>query len=511
MAIFNIPTLAEQVVTVRNRLLANNKNINTLPGSVAGDLFILPQAESDVQQLAISYYVSISKSIPQLIALKSQESILNLLASALNTTTDAILTDISLSLDELGSNFSLTRASATAATGIVWYVRPTAPIADIVVNTGSLVQSSSGAQYEVLADVVMYAPTISSSGTPYNPTLGGYAVPASVRAVEAGSAGNASKFTIQNLLTPVNGISEVANIDPITGGYDAETDESFAARIQASWQAVGKLTKAGIVQTIQNAYPGTAVYVASPDDPINARGFGKTDVYVRGPIQQTTVSEIFSFLNSTVYVTDGVRPSYQPVVSVEQTVPPTSVFLQPDVVSTLANSVQAQDTIRFTTDYPGSLTLPSVTITYIVNSFLTNVQNLFNSPENAPLNQQNPLTLTGVDADVSVRRAIETPILIKAATPVGIDYAVSITVLPGQLKSAVISQVIQNLNNYVNSAGLGSTLYLGDLNEVVEQTPGVLRISGSPTKFSISTQTGIKNSITVANNQYAILSSVAIS
>jgi hypothetical protein len=53
-------------------------------------------------------------------------------------------------------------------------------------------------------------------------------------------------------------------------------------------------------------------------------------------------------------------------------------------------------------------------------------------------------------------------------------------------------------------------VFLTDLNEIVEQTEGVLRLTGTPSKFAPTTESGVRSSITPAANQYISLVNINI-
>jgi uncharacterized phage protein gp47/JayE len=491
MPILSIPTYSQQIQKVRQRILENRKDISTLPGSVAGDLFVVPQALSDVQQFAVIYYDSASHSVLDLLALKSDTATLALLATALDVAVSDILTDISSQLDKLGSNVGETRLPPSKAAGTVFFGRIDPPATNITVPIGTIVRSSSGQTYTTTASVTMYAGP--GAANYYNPQVSAFVIEAPVEATSAGSAGNTPAGTITSIVTPVAGLPLVTNLGILDGGRDQESDEAFGARILEKWQAVGKTTKAGVIDAVKKNANITDAYLASPGDPLLKRGIGVADLYIKD-VTQESVTETFSGYNSDLF-SDGIRPSQQPVLSVDSS-DSGNPFLQKDTTTVLAGSVRAQDTIRFSTPP----TFP-VTITYTVNRRVQDAQNVFSAQTNAPFNYQEPLT------DLA---AIETPILVKQAPTLQVEYTASITVLPGFSKAQVIAQVQNNLATYSSGLALGQTVYLTDINEIVEKTAGVLRLTGTPTKFAPRESSGVLNSITPAKNQYVQLTNINI-
>jgi hypothetical protein len=141
-------------------------------------------------------------------------------------------------------------------------------------------------------------------------------------------------------------------------------------------------------------------------------------------------------------------------------------------------------------------------VVYTYNRQVDDAQNVFASDDYAPLTQITPTTVAG---------AIQTTILVKEAPQLLVDYSASITVLPGYTKSLVIADVQTALVAYGATLLIGQIVYQTDLNEIVEGVDGVLRVSGTPTKFAPSTQSGTLNSITPNANAYIVLSNLNIS
>ena len=490
MPIISIPTFTQRIQTVRQRILANRKDISTLPGSVAGDLFVVPQALADVQQFAIIYYDSASHSVSDLLALKGNVQTLALLATALSVTVADILTDISNQLDKLGDNIGVTRLQPTKASGTVVLGRPDLLTANITVPVNTVSRSSSGQTYTTTGPVTMY---LAQAATYYNPELQQFVITAPAEATVAGSAGNTAAQTVVSLVTPVAGLPQVTNLDVFDGGSDLETDEAYGTRILAKWMATGAVTKDGILENAATYGGVIGSYLASPGNPLANRGVGKADLFIRDVVAMQ-VTETFSGYNSPLFA-DGIRPSAQPVVGVVSS-STGSPFLQRDNATALQHSVRAQDTIRFSV----APTFP-VTITYLVNKRVQDVQNIYASGKYSPLNYQEPLT------DLA---AIQTPLLVKEAPTLSVDYTTSITVAPGYSKPQVIADVQANLAAYSSTLVLGQKVYVDDLNKIVENTVGVLRMTGTPVKFSPTTSSGVYNVIVPAANQYVVLTNVNI-
>lgn len=490
MPILSIPTFSQQVLKVRQRILANRKDISTLPGSVAGDLFVVPQALSDVQQFAVIYYDSASHSVIDLLALKANSTTLALLATALDVTVQDILTDISAQLDKLGANVGLERLQPTKSVGAALLGRVDLLTTDITVPVGTVARSSNGRTYTTTAAVTVLA---AQAATYFNTELQLFVIEAPAEATLAGSAGNAPAGTLVALVTPVAGLPQVTNTSVFDGGRDLESDEDFGARILDRWQALGAVTKAGVVSNATEIGGVVSTYLATPGNPLATRGVGTADLFIKDVVPME-VTETFAAYNSPLFA-DGLRPSTQPVIGIVSTSSGTP-FLQRDFSTAISRSVRAQDAIRFST----APTFP-VTVTYLVNKKVQDVQNIYADGTLSPLTYREPLT------DLA---AIQTTLLVREAPVLSVDYTVSITVLPGFNKAQVIAVVRSNLAAYSSGLGLGQEVFEADLNEIVEQTTGVLRLTGEPSKFAPTNESGVRNSIKPAANQYVSLVNVNI-
>jgi uncharacterized phage protein gp47/JayE len=129
-------------------------------------------------------------------------------------------------LDDYLSNFGFQRFQAKPSTGSVTFSRPpsqssTSPLNIIVMSGTSL---STTATYPVLFQTLIT--TTFPSGQ--------VAITIPVVASIAGSAGNVPSLAIQNIQTPLRGISGVANALATSGGTDAESDSVFRARFKTT-------------------------------------------------------------------------------------------------------------------------------------------------------------------------------------------------------------------------------------------------------------------------------------
>ncbi|SDO75909.1 Uncharacterized phage protein gp47/JayE [Rhodoferax sp. OV413] len=117
-------------------------------------------------------------------------------------------------LDAHGARWGVTRTAAAKASGSVLFIGTDGK----VVPAGTVVQRSDGAQYATFADVTIAA---------------GQAT-ATVTAVVAGQAGNASTGVALALASPIDGVnSSAVATTALAGGAEVEEDEPYRARILA--------------------------------------------------------------------------------------------------------------------------------------------------------------------------------------------------------------------------------------------------------------------------------------
>jgi hypothetical protein len=180
-------------------------------------------------------------------------------------------------LDNLLSNYGLTRKSPAKASGIVLYTFNTIPAA-IAINKGDLVISSNGTSFAV-ANGVSVSPSNTnlyrSIATKYKNDLDflnisdPYAVEITVQATTAGSTGNISKYGIVRSTTP--SVSNVTNVFPFSGGGDQENDASFRNRGLAIFSGSSTGTSLGYRNTALTESNVLDAVVIEPGDPLMTR------------------------------------------------------------------------------------------------------------------------------------------------------------------------------------------------------------------------------------------------
>lgn len=158
-------------------------------------------------------------------------------------------------LDSFCADFNFYRLPATYAQGAVTLAALSAPVVQVPIPTGVLVQTPGGAiQYQLIAD------TTQSS---WSTTLNAYVLPAgqtsinaTAQATVAGSANNVQPGQLTQFATGVAGIATVTNGAAITNGLDQELDPAFRARFVQYLASLSKATLGAYLSAANSVQQG---------------------------------------------------------------------------------------------------------------------------------------------------------------------------------------------------------------------------------------------------------------
>ena len=169
------------------------------------------------------------------------------------------------SLDRLGALLGAVRQPATQSTGVVRFSGSNGT----TVGVGTKVSTDEGILFQTTVAGII---------------AGGY-VDLAVESVGYGEVTNVAATLINNLVTPVVGVSSVNNAAGTTGGAEKETNAAFRVRIRTFLDSLGKGTLAAIIGAVRNV-PGVTG-VAGVED-LNNHTFG---IYVAGTPVTADVDE----------------------------------------------------------------------------------------------------------------------------------------------------------------------------------------------------------------------------
>lgn len=121
-------------------------------------------------------------------------------------------------LDAFTQLFGIARLAAKRASGFVTFTRAGSTTALVTIPAGTIIATTS-------TPMVMVSTVVAGAMT-----IGDTTVSIPVLAVDPGSSGNLPSDALTFLTSPVVGINSVTNVEPITGGTEAETDSELRAR-----------------------------------------------------------------------------------------------------------------------------------------------------------------------------------------------------------------------------------------------------------------------------------------
>ena len=225
-------------------------NLDTKPGTVARDLFV----ELPASQLSLLYDELSNAS--------------NLQSLRVVSGTD---------LDNLLSNYGLSRKSASKASGVALFTFSSLP-APVAINKGDLIFASNGTSF-VVSNGISVNPSNSnlyrSIATKYKNDLDflnisdTFAVEVTVQATTPGTTGNLSKYGLVKTNTP--GVSNVTNVFAFSGGSNQEDDASFRNRGLAIFSGSSTGTSLGYRNTALTDSNVLDALVIEPGDPLMTR------------------------------------------------------------------------------------------------------------------------------------------------------------------------------------------------------------------------------------------------
>ena len=158
-----------------------------------------------------------------------------------------------IDLDSWMADFSLVRLPGSAAAGTVTFARYTVGL-DTVVPVGAQVRTDDGTQSFLV---------VASTSDPSWNGAGGYDLPAALASVDVpvqatlpGSAGNVLAGAIGLLGTAIPGVDTVNNADPLSGGFDAESDQALRVRFQSYINSRSLATRLAIGNAVASVQQG---------------------------------------------------------------------------------------------------------------------------------------------------------------------------------------------------------------------------------------------------------------
>lgn len=269
------------------------------------------------------------------VAMWLQSIVLQLLAmTRLSTSTGA-------DADSFVADFGLSRIAAVAAVGTVTFSRFTAT-QPATIPAGSLVQTADGTQqFSVIADTTQ---------TYWNAAANAYIIPSgtnsgsvTVRALNAGAAGNVNANTITTISSAIVGVDTLNNAAAFVNGSDAETDTALRARFVAYIASLEKATLKAIKYAVTSLQTGITCQIIENQDYNGTTDYG----YFYVVVDDGTGSPSSGLLSSASNAIDAVRGDtirfgvFAPVVVNATVVMAATIAAGYDPVATKALAVTA--------------------------------------------------------------------------------------------------------------------------------------------------------------------------
>lgn len=255
-----VRTRDEVVLDLITNILRSSDKADTFPGQVLRDVVVnSPSAEFERVYAQLDR-LSISQSIANANLMTSKE------------------------LDDLVSNFGITRRGAQKSFGQVTFYTPTLPNTVVRIPQGTSLGTNIGVtateitfstRFEVVFDPAL-------QGIFFNPNTGNYEVTVDVIADDPGLGSNVGPFTVTKVRNgnfPFN----VTNKNATTGGVDQESNNNLAVRALNILLGSNVGTKTGYAGTALSQDNVLAALVVGPGDPLMTRdgGFGgKVDIWM---------------------------------------------------------------------------------------------------------------------------------------------------------------------------------------------------------------------------------------
>lgn len=244
-------------------------------------------------------------------------------------------------LDSWMAQFKFSRLVATYATTTVVFSRRLAASAPILVPVGTIIQTAGGKyQYKVVADTNVASFDSTQNG--YVLPIGSTSVTATVEATVGGAGANVVTGAISQFATSLAGVDFVTNPQPVTDGYDAESDDAYRARFPLYLATMSKATRNAIYAAAMGVQQGLSVNLLENQTSNGAILLGSFTAVVddgSGAPPTTLINNVFDAVNATRAFT------VQPFVVAPTTIIANIVItvrLAPNTVSSLVNPLIQQ-------------------------------------------------------------------------------------------------------------------------------------------------------------------------
>jgi hypothetical protein len=401
-----------------------NADVDLTPGTVLHDLLLDSTGQEFASLYVLLDYVNGIKSLDGILTLLSNSSFLTLLQEALGLNNSQEAVDlISADLDELASNWGLTRRGAVAARYLQrFYSGSNAGVIQIPV--GTTVQTRDGS-------VIARINSSAAQAMQTDNVLGLYYVEEISEVTVMGAVGNVALGALATISPLISQASSTANVGLVQEGAEEESNADFAQRIKDVFRQHGINTVSGYRALMMNE-PVNAqdALVVKPGDALMYRmPAGAVDIYLVGQNLALTRESIVYRAGTVDYLL-GQQPASS-IVSVEKggVIPPANYSLVKDTTTNWRGSPKAQDKIHFS-DVTGLVDTETFFVQYNYDKRVNDGQNLVETND-----------------DTSVPAS---DILVRQGTQVIIDISATVVTFGQRLMSDVQTDIQSDFGKFFN-------------------------------------------------------------
>ena len=382
-------------------------------------------------------------------------------------------------LDDLASNWQLTRKGGVTSIGSITFSRASQPSEDIVIGnidgTGGVVISSESTPNLSAISFITTQTVKLLATTTADPITGLYSVQAPITCFQSGVVGNVAANKINILQGAISGIDTVTNKTASGGGRDSEGNTELSNRIQLKVQGLHPGISGGF-QSLALAMAG--VVDAKPVGPsdtevIRDPNGGSVDLYLLGEkLENKSQSFVYASADSFVLLN---TPPVQNILSVSGVVDDevysfikgTDYRFQADSGSK-AYSFEASDKLIWLDGTRPDVGTSGV-IYYQEDQLVRDVQDEFEADD---------------------KFFISADVLVKKSTKVLVDLSLTVYKTSSAVSDTVRSLVATAITDYINNLGLGETLSVSDLVVAITNVSGVDRVVLPLTNLARRSATG---------------------
>lgn len=281
-------------------------------------------------------------------------------------------------LDTWMADFALFRLPATYATGYATFSR-NSDIGAVEILPQTSVRSSSG-------DLTFLVVRDASHGH-WVPEIDGYLLPVGqqsvalpIRAVVPGSIGNVGAGSITMMTSSVAGLDAVENVQPTSGGMDAESDEALRKRFIDYINSRSKATSDAISYAIRSSRQGLRFRIQENQDSDGSFRPGHFVVVIDDGTRAPT-QELLRLVSKQIDLVRPIGASFAvsgPIVRTCDITCSISLTVTDTVIGNQIKAAVAQSIRQFVMSLEISETLPTTRVAQIVYASDPRISNVVN-------------------------------------------------------------------------------------------------------------------------------------